>query len=167
MILYLVADDAVAQHPLIADLINEGLVVLADGWRLPIGLLDHFRRHQSVMERAEIAPFLLTYYVHHIIRQPHATAVLLPQQHPGNSYLGLLLGIGVWRSPDEVNLDPFRNEILECYLARQVMVSLEIAKCAAHLIEKTYEYDSYEDVPLTNEVFIEHWAGKNIRLHTS
>lgn len=167
MILYLVSNEVVAHHAIIADLVDEGLTFLDDGWRFPVGLLDHFRRHQSVMERAEIAPFVLNYYVHHIIRQPHATAVLLPQQHPGNSYLGLLLGIGVWRSPDEVNLDPFRNEILECYLARQVMVGLETAKCAARLIEKAYGYDSYEDAPLTNEDFIEHWAGKNIRLHTS
>lgn len=157
MILYLVANDVVAHHPIIADLADEGLAFLADGWRLPVGLLDHCRRHQDVMDRAEIAPLLLAYYVRQIIRQPNATAVLLPQQHPGHTYLGLMVGTGVWRADDEITLQAFRDEILECFLARELMWHASAMKACATMLEKTFSYDDHESALSQISISSDRW----------
>ncbi|MCR6633097.1 MAG: hypothetical protein NVV74_25335 [Magnetospirillum sp.] len=164
MILYLVSHQLVGQHPAIADLVAESAGILGAEWKYPVGLLDHLRRYHGIMVRANIAGFLADYFARHIMGQPGTTLIILPPHHQGHAYLGVLKGAGVWMWDEEPTLAALRDEMLECFLAREVMEHMAAAKSSASLLEKTSGYGGLESASSQVLMSSEHWRGMEISL---
>lgn len=163
--LYLVGQDLVDLHPTIADLVGESTAIMGNGWRHPVGLLDHVRRHHGIMSSKDIAPFLIGYFVHHIMRQSRAVLVVLPEKHQGHTYLGTLVGAGVWRWEQSPTLAELRTEMLECFLARDTIEAQSLIKSAHNLLMKSFPEREVGSAIHQLVISQGQWEDANITLH--
>lgn len=163
--LYLVSQEVADLHPAIADLMAETLTTMGQGWKHPVGLLDHVRRHHGIMSSKDIAPFLIGYFVRHIMRQSRAALVVLPEQHHGHTYLGTLVGAGVWRWEQSSNLTELRTEMLECFLARDAIEAQSLIKSAHNLLTKAFPEQEVGSAIHQLVICQGRWEDADITLH--